>query len=108
MPSDPSEIKKSTRSMRLKKEREDNAGYRRSTVALSPVALAIAERLQDRLGLGSREAVINAVFERIDSDRYLKYEFLGPEGFRSPPSLAEPEASNHETADHGHAANATS
>jgi hypothetical protein len=72
------------------------------------VALAIAERLQDRLGLGSREAVINAVFERIDSDRYLKYEFLGPEGFRSPPSLAEPEASNHETADHGHAANATS
>jgi hypothetical protein len=52
MPSDPSEIKKSTRSMRLKKEREDNAGYRRSTVALSPVALAIAERLQDRLGLG--------------------------------------------------------
>ena len=82
--------------MRLKKEREDNAGYRRSTVALSPVALAIAERLQDRLGLGSREAVINAVFERIDSDRYLKYEFLGPE------------ASNHETADHGHAAKATS
>ena len=60
--------------MRLKKEREDNAGYRRSTVALSPVALAIAERLQDRLGLGSREAVINAVFERIAG-----YYGYGPE-----------------------------
>ena len=54
--------------MRLKKQREDQAGYRRSTIALSPVAVAIAERLQQRLQLPSREAVINAVLERIDSD----------------------------------------
>lgn len=72
--------------MRLKKEREDQAGYRRSTIALSPVAVAIAERLQQRLQLPSREAVINAVLERIESDRYIKYEFLGSEGFRSPPA----------------------
>lgn len=67
--------------MRLKKQREDQAGYRRSTIALSPVAVAIAERLQQRLQLSSREAVINAVLERIESDRYIKYEFLGSEDF---------------------------
>ncbi|WP_206378660.1 hypothetical protein [Sphingomonas paucimobilis] len=72
--------------MRLKKQREDQAGYRRSTIALSPVAVAIAERLQQRLQLPSREAVINAVLERIDSDRVIKYEFLGSEGFRAPPT----------------------
>lgn len=72
--------------MRLKKEREDQAGYRRSTIALSPTAVAIAERLQERLSLPSREAVINAVLERIAHDRYVKYEFLGPDGFRSPPT----------------------
>lgn len=86
MESDDRQLKRSTKSMRLKKEREDKAGFRRSTVALSPVALAIAERLQERLGLASREAVINAVFERIDTDMYVKYEFLGPEGFRHPPT----------------------
>ena len=85
MTSDEQPIKRSTRSMRLKKQREDQAGYRRSTIALSPVAVAIAERLQQRLQLPSREAVINAVLERIESDRYIKYEFLGSEGFRSPP-----------------------
>ena len=72
--------------MRLKKQREDQAGYRRSTIALSPVAVAIAERLQQLLQLPSREAVINAVLERIESYRYIKYEFLGSEGFRSPPT----------------------
>lgn len=86
MTSDEQPIKRSTRSMRLKKQREDQAGYRRSTIALSPVAVAIAERLQQRLQLPSREAVINAVLERIESDRYIKYEFLGSEGFRSPPT----------------------
>lgn len=86
MTNDEQPIKRSTRSMRLKKQREDQAGYRRSTIALSPVAVAIAERLQQRLQLPSREAVINAVLERIDSDRYVKYEFLGSEGFRSPPT----------------------
>lgn len=79
-------VKRSTKSMRLKKEREDQAGYRRSTVALSPVAVNIAERLQEHLGLPSREAVINAVLERIAHDRYIKYEFLGPEGFRTTPA----------------------
>lgn len=87
MTTDNQSVKRSTRSMRLKKEREDQAGYRRSTVALSPVAVTIAERLQEHLGLPSREAVINAVLERIANDRYIKYEFLGPEGFRSPPAL---------------------
>lgn len=86
MTNDAQQIKRSTRSMRLKKKREDEAGYRRSTIALSPVAVAIAERLQQRLQLPSREAVINAVLERIETDRYVKYEFLGSEGFRSPPT----------------------
>ena len=97
MESNERQLKRSTKSMRLKKEREGAAGFRRSTVALSPVAVAIAERLQKRLGLSSREAVINAVFERIDTDLYVKYEFLGPEGFRCPPTAhlhRDPEASD--------------
>lgn len=103
MTNDATQIKRSTRSMRLKKKREDDAGYRRSTVALSPVAVAIAERLQQRLQLPSREAVINAVLERIESDRYIKYEFLGSEGFRSPPTAHLTEHRISECADPGQA-----
>lgn len=101
MTNDEQPIKRSTRSMRLKKQREDQAGYRRSTIALSPVAVAIAERLQERLQLSSREAVINAVLERIESDRYIKYEFLGSEGFRSPPTAHLPTNRDTENADSG-------
>lgn len=99
MQSSDTDLKRSTRSMRLKKQREDESGYRRSTVALSPVSLAISERLRVHLDLGSREAVINAVFERIDRDMYLKYEFLGPAGFRSPPTPRSDEPGDGEALD---------
>ena len=99
MQSDNKPLKRSTRSMRLKKQREDEAGYRRSTIALSPVALAISERLRVHLDLGSREAVINAVLERIDRDMYLKYELLGPAGFRSPPTPQPDEPGDGEALD---------
>lgn len=61
-----------------KKLREDAAGYRRSTYALSPTSIDIVEKIRQRLTLPSREATINAILERIDSDILLRYEFLGP------------------------------
>ena len=64
--------------MRRKKLREDAAGYRRSTYALSPTSIDIVEKIRQRLTLPSREATINAILERIDSDILLRYEFLGP------------------------------
>ena len=57
---------RSTLSMRRKKEREDAAGYKRSTYALSPASLRVADEIQRRYQLGSREAAINALLELID------------------------------------------
>jgi hypothetical protein len=41
----PPALKYSTASMRRRKQREHAAGYRRSTVALSPVSLDVIERM---------------------------------------------------------------
>ena len=72
--SDP--IKRSTACMRRKKQREHEAGYRRSSVALSPTSLDVIERIKANFGLPSREAAINAVLELIDSDMFLWHAFI--------------------------------
>lgn len=72
----PPALKYSTASMRRRKQREHAAGYRRSTVALSPVSLDVIERIQANFGLPSREAAINAVLEMINSDMFLWHEFM--------------------------------
>lgn len=69
-------VKKSTASMRRSKQRECEAGYRRSSVALSPTSLDVIERIKTNFRLPSREAAINAVLELIDSDMFLWHEFL--------------------------------
>ncbi|MCE3543953.1 hypothetical protein LXJ56_27640, partial [Escherichia coli] len=67
---------RSTLSMRRKKEREDAAGYKRSTYALSPASLRVADEIQRRYQLGSREAAINALLELIDRDLFLWHDIL--------------------------------
>lgn len=83
-------LKRSTASMRRKKQREYDAGYRRSTVALSPTSLDIVERIKGNFGLPSREATINAVFELINSDMFLWAEFMSPRHAPKP----EPDGEN--------------
>jgi hypothetical protein len=69
-------VKRSTASMRRKKQREHGAGYRRASVALSPTSLDVIERIKTNFGLPSRESAINAVLELIDSDMFLWHEFM--------------------------------
>lgn len=69
-------VKRSTASMRRKKQRELQAGYRRASVALSPTSLDVIERIKVNFGLPSREATINAVLEMIDSDMFLWHAFI--------------------------------
>lgn len=69
-------VKRSTASMRRSKQRECEAGYRRSSVALSPTSLDVIERIKTNFRLPSREAAINAILELIDSDMFLWHEFM--------------------------------
>jgi hypothetical protein len=69
-------VKKSTASMRRKKQREHEAGYRRASIALSPTSLDVVERIRANFGLPSREATINVVLEMIHSDMFLWHEFM--------------------------------
>ena len=69
-------VKRSTASMRRKKQRELQAGYRRASVALSPTSLDVIERIKANFGLPSREATINAVLEMIDGDMFLWHAFM--------------------------------
>ncbi|MBB4619809.1 MULTISPECIES: hypothetical protein [Sphingomonas] len=82
-------LKPSTASMRRKKQREYDAGYRRSTVALSPTSLDVVERIKGNFGLPSREATINAVFELINSDMFLWAEFMSPRHAPKPEPVGE-------------------
>ena len=74
---------------RRKKQREYDAGYRRSTVALSPTSLDVVERIKGNFGLPSREATINAVFELINSDMFLWAEFMSPRHAPKPEPVGE-------------------
>ena len=69
-------VKKSTASMRRKKQREHDAGYRRASVALSPTSLDVIGRIKANFGLPSREATINAILELIDADMFLWHAFI--------------------------------
>ena len=69
-------VKRSTASMRRKKQRELQAGYRRASVALSPTSLDVIERIKANFELPSREATINTVLEMIDSDMFLWHAFM--------------------------------
>jgi hypothetical protein len=78
-------VKRSTASMRRSKQRECEAGYRRSSVALSPTSLDVIERIKTNFRLPSREAAINAVLELIHSDMFLWHEFMS----HRPPDLTK-------------------
>lgn len=66
--------------MRKRAERQDAAGYRRVTIALSPQATEIVERVKASKGFTSREAAINAILERIGEDMFMQQEFLAVSG----------------------------
>lgn len=51
-------------------------GWRTSTIAFSPKSLEAIEKVKNKLNLSSREAAVNAVFERLDDDMFLRQEFL--------------------------------
>jgi|GraSoiStandDraft_5_1057265.scaffolds.fasta_scaffold515665_2 hypothetical protein len=66
--------------MRERAKRQDAAGYRRVTIALSPPAIEVVERVKASKGYKSREAAINAILERIGDDMFLQQEFLAVSG----------------------------
>ncbi|CCW17450.1 hypothetical protein EBBID32_17890 [Sphingobium indicum BiD32] len=50
------------------------------SLALSPKAVEIVERVKASKGFTSREAAINAILERIGDDMFLQQEFLAVSG----------------------------
>lgn len=62
--------------MRKRAQKEDAAGYRRVTIALSPEAIRFLEEFMAASGITSRQAAINDMFERIADDMFMRQEFL--------------------------------
>ena len=63
-------------SARRKATQRRNDGWIRNSYWLSPISIDVLDQARERMGLSSREATVNAVLERIDSDMFLKQEFL--------------------------------
>lgn len=66
--------------MRNRAKREDAAGYRRVTLALSPIAVEVLEEVMARRGYTSRQSALNALLERIDGDMFMRQEFMAVSG----------------------------
>ena len=62
--------------MRKRAQKEDDAGFKRVTIALSPVAVQVLEQFKTARGHTSRQDAINAICEEIDTNMFLRQELL--------------------------------
>lgn len=62
--------------MRKRAKQEDDAGFKRVTLALSPEAIRLLEGFMEASGYTSRQAALNAMLERIADDMFMRQEFL--------------------------------
>lgn len=62
--------------MRKRAKREDEAGFKRVTLALSPEAVRLLEGFMAASGHTSRQAALNDMLERISDDMFMRQEFL--------------------------------
>ncbi|AJR26598.1 MULTISPECIES: hypothetical protein [Sphingomonadaceae] len=74
------QLKPSTLSQRKRAKAQSEQGFKRMSLALSPKAVEIVERVKASKGFTSREAAINAILERIGDDMFLQQEFLAVSG----------------------------
>ncbi len=66
--------------MRNRALREDAAGFRRVTLALSPTAIEVLVDYMARSEHTSRQAALNAILERIHGDMFMRQEFMAVSG----------------------------
>lgn len=69
-------IRANTLAVRRHVERKAAQGYRRATIAFSPLALEVIEAAIAKYDVTSREAALNLILERISEDAYLRQEFM--------------------------------
>ena len=69
------QLKPSTLSQRKRAKAQSEQGFKRMSLALSPKAVEIVERVKASKGFTSREAAINAILERIADDMFMRQEF---------------------------------
>lgn len=64
------------KSMRHRADQRRQTGWLRNSYWLAPDSLQVFNMARETMGLQPREATINAILERIGTDRFLQQEFL--------------------------------